>query len=184
MDTGTKAVITRRSISNEIRHRNKWTVISSVLGLIPTLLLGSILTVVFINKLIRSIEYSRGLFDLLASIGGMLLSLLVLSVAVAFVVAVIKAVIQLKKTYHDGFFVVNTVLISKREELVGNGRRKRLERVFYFMVNNSRYVITEWDASAYEYSDEGDEFFVVLENEGATPEFAYNKKIYEYRERG
>ncbi len=178
MDRQTKDVITRQKICENIKQRDKGSVLGAV-ALLPMLIIGTILTVACISAL----TYPRGVLEIVLYSFGIFFGLFVYLLCGIIAWGAIKSAIDLMRNAHNDFLVVHTVLTSKREELVRHGKSTRLEYVFYFMYNNSRYVITEWDRSAYAYSDEGDEFFLVLYHENGAPVFAYNKKIYEYRER-
>ncbi len=178
MNRQTKDIITRQKICENIKQQKKGTVVSAIVFL-PLLIIGTILTVACISAL----TYPRGVLEIVFFSFGILLGVFVYVLCGIIAYSTIKSAIELARNDHNDFLVVHTVLTSKREELVRHGKGTRLERVFYFMYNNSRYVITEWDRSAYAYSDEGDEFFLVLYHENGVPVFAYNKKIYEYSER-
>ena len=177
MNGQNKDVITRQRICENFKHRKKGTAVSAVI-LFPMLIIGTIITVASANAL----RYDRSIFETVLYFGGIALGVLIYVLCGIVAYSAIKSLIELARNDHDDFLVVHTVLTSKREVLVHNGKHSRLERRFYF-TNNMKYVVTEWDGSAYEYSEEGDEFFLVLLHENGTPKFAYNKKIYEYRER-
>ena len=83
------------------------------------------------------------------------------------------------------FTVVKDILSRKvKDEVRRRGRHTYIEDVFYFY-EHGRYVVTKSDGSAFEYSDEHDEFYLVFieGNKKGSPQLVYNAKIYEYNEK-
>ncbi|MBQ8408944.1 MAG: hypothetical protein IJY39_08780 [Clostridia bacterium] len=84
--------------------------------------------------------------------------------------------------------VVEDELLYTAEETVHRGRHLVLERVMYF-AEHGRYVVSEVDGSAFDYSNQGDKFYLVIydfkkskKNKSASPIRVYNTRLYEWRE--
>ena len=92
--------------------------------------------------------------------------------------------IKSRSDINNGKFTVVTDILSRKvkDETRRAGRRSRVEDVFYFY-KYGRYVVTVSDGSSFDYSSEGDTFYLVFFGKSKTPFLAYNSKVYEYKER-
>ena len=80
------------------------------------------------------------------------------------------------------FSVIEDQFTHATEETVHRGRHLALEKVMYFE-HYGRYVVSEVDGSAFDYSNEGDKFYLVVcggKKNGALLR-VYNARVYEWR---
>ena len=104
---------------------------------------------------------------------------------IIFAVSLAKNLFDSYKVKSGGLVIIEDRLFSKDEELRYGSRlgfRYRLDRVMYFS-DKRRYVLHSSERSAYEYSEAGDDFYLVYSEKikKSVPLLAYNKKIYEMK---
>ena len=104
---------------------------------------------------------------------------------ILFVVSLTKNLLDSYKVKSGGLVIIEDRLFSKDEVLKRGsmlGFRYRLDRVMYFS-DKRRYVLHSSERSAYEYSDIGDDFYLVFAKKAkmSVPLLVYNKKIYEIK---
>ena len=159
----TKSRLTRADIKKDLLGEMRAGVISMVALILVFLLVGLILTFIACRPGVGRV-ICGGLF---AALIGYL------------TVAYTKSYVMIAR---DRFVVVEDELLRYAEETVRRHRTWAVERVFYF-AEQGRYVVSEIDGSAFDYSNEGDKFYLVIcgsKKNGAVLR-VYNARVYEWR---
>jgi hypothetical protein len=83
----------------------------------------------------------------------------------------------------DRFTIVEDEFLYATEETVRRGKHYVLERVMYFE-HYGRYVVSEVDGSAFDYSNTGDRFYLVVSDskKKCSPMRIYNMRLYQLRD--
>ncbi len=173
----TREPITRKMIYDDL--------VSEIKSTFPWIIVGFVaITAVMIPAGIIIIDFSSG-NTLMMKIVSVFAGVVLLVLPVALLAAIIweKARGRFNPAYYENFTVAEDELVDITEEtVVRRGRRgKRIlveEKVFYFY-KHGRYRIDARDNSAYQYSDKGDTFYLVLLDDRIA--YVYNAKIYEYK---
>ena len=96
-------------------------------------------------------------------------------------------VVSFAKLYYrvasDRFSVVEDEFLYAREETVHRRKHLKIEKVMYF-ANYGRYVVSEVDGSAFDYSNEGDKFYLVVSDDKkeCAPMRIYNTRLYQLKD--
>jgi hypothetical protein len=173
----TKESLTRKYIYDELVGGIKYAIIGGCLMLF-------VITVTMIPLGLFIYSESSDYNYMTAVIGTKIAGIVCIAVPIFCILAFLYSVFfgSLNKKYYENFLVVEDELTNLCEETVWRRTRRGRkipveEKVFYFY-KHGRYRITDRDNSAFQYSDVGDTFYIVL-NYGHVKQ-AYNAKIYRF----
>ena len=159
----TKSILTREGIKKDLLGEMRATIISIVAFCGFMLLFWLIITFIACRELVGRLISTAIFLGLIALI-----------------------VVEFAKRYYlvagGRFSIVEDEFLHAEEETVHRGKHLKIERVLYF-ANYGRYVVSEVDGSAFDYSNEGDKFYLVVcgdKKNGALLR-VYNARVYEWR---
>ncbi len=162
----TKTQLTRADIKKDLLGEMRAGVISMVALILVFLLIGLILTFIAFRP----------------GVGRVICGVVFIALIVYLIVAYTESYVMIAR---NRFTVVEDELLRYAEETVRRNRTWTVEKVFYF-AEHGRYVVGEIDGSAFDYSNEGDRFYLVLydcknlKKKRRTPPIRiYNTRIYE-----
>ena len=166
MEKETKSILTRAGIRKDILGEMRAGIFSVCSLVLMLMFFGSILTF---------IAFRPGVGRIICG--------------ASFVALILLFVIEYTKNYvmiaRGHFLVVEDELLYSAEETVYHRRHAQIERVLYF-ADHGRYVISHTDGSAFDYSNEGDRFYLVIRDskkpKKCSPFRVYNTRIYQWRE--
>jgi len=189
----TKETITKQSVAEELIFHAKvsmpFAIISLVLGIVVLVPISAVL----INYVING--FKTGDFKSVRVVfAGVVIA--IAAILLFTVVGSLYIVIDLSKkssmAKSGRFRIEKDELLRKvKDETVSKRTRRSFlkwqrtvitEDVFYF-AKYGRYVLGTKNGSAFEYSSEGDEFYVVVyDAKKPRPELIFNSKIYDYKQ--
>ena len=168
MTKETKSVLTREGIKKDLLGELRTGILSLCALLMIFFVIGLILTFIAFRP----------------GVGRVLCGLSFVALIVWLAVIYARSYVLIAR---DRFAVVEDTFLYAAEETVHQGRRLKLERVLYFE-RYGRYVLSPVDGSVFDYSNEGDRFYLVVYEEktqkshkNQPPIRVYNARIYEYR---
>lgn len=169
MEQNTKSIITLEKCQQELMRITKATLPLTVLFFVICTVAG----IIFL-----AVDSENFLGDILLIV----LGIVCIGTAVLLAYFHISSYIKIKKgrieIREDSLAQTAVETVRRRTKY---GYTYREQKVFYF-ADHGRYVITEKDGEAFQYSAEGDRFYLLLYCGEITPLRIYNEKVYEYRE--
>ena len=164
----TKTQISKETCKQELLKEMKWTAVLKTVVAFIVLIGGIIFLIVdFPNWLFNIFFHGVGLFCL--------------GLIAFFVYNEIKFFVDVKKSrieiQEDTLEQIAVETVRRRSR---HGYTYHEQKVFYF-AEYGRYVTTSKDGSAFEYSNVGDRFYLLLYHGTIKPLRIYNAKVYEYR---
>lgn len=179
MTKETKNIITHQSLKKQLFYDNKINLIKMI-TLAPFSVISAIALVYTVKGFLRDLDggnyVTAFVLAVLSLMFFMVIGFEILTVWIYFNTS--------RKVKNSSFSVVEDVLVRLEEiEEVHHGRGHSYVTIEQYLLfrGGMRYHVTPIDGRVFEYSEEGDKFYLVVLDGELSPSFAYNTKIYEYR---
>ena len=160
----TKSILTREGIKKDMLGEMRAGILSLVAGCGVFVFLWLIITFIACRTLVGRLISTVGFWGFIALV----------------VVVFLKGYLAVAR---DRFTIVEDEFLYATEETVRRGKHYVLERVMYFD-HYGRYVVSEVDGSAFDYSNAGDRFYLVVRDskKECKPMRIYNMRLYQLKD--